>query len=354
MTVGGPAALGWDEWHEAEWQAAGRPGPVGRAARVDRGWGSILLAVDDERRCTLEPGTEVAVGDWVVVDTEHDRVSEVLPRRSVLARRAADKAARAQILATNVDIIFLVHALSHAPNTRRLERELVLAFESGASPVVVLNKADVVADPAELAAAVAEVEATALAVPVVRRERPHRLRRRAPPRAHRRPPDRGTRRAVGGREVDARQPPLRRRRCRCSGPERCGPSTRRAATPRRRPSSSSSTTVACSSTRPGCGPWPRGARAGPGTGLARAFQDVTTLAEQCRFADCRHDAEPGCAVREAVDDGRLDPRRLASWQHLTAELERLAGEQASITREARRGRPPRVVESSADDVAGDD
>ena len=167
MTVGGAAALGWDEWHEAEWQAAGRPGPVGRAARVDRGWGSILLAVDDERRCTLEPGTDVAVGDWVVVDTEHDRVSDVLPRRSVLARRAADRAARAQILATNVDVIFLVHALSHAPNSRRLERELVVAFESGASPVVVLNKADVLDDPAELAAAVAEVEETALAVPVV-------------------------------------------------------------------------------------------------------------------------------------------------------------------------------------------
>ena len=98
-------------------------------------------------------------------------------------------------------------------------------------------------------------------------------------------------------------------------------------------------------------PWSEG---GPGSGLARAFQDVTTLAEQCRFADCHHDAEPGCAVREAVDEGRLDPRRLASWQHLTAELERLAGEQATITREARRGRPPRVVESSADDVADDD
>jgi ribosome biogenesis GTPase len=88
-----------------------------------------------------------------------------------------------------------------------------------------------------------------------------------------------------------------------------------------------------------------------GGGLARAFDDVTTLAEGCWFADCRHDTEPDCAVRDAVADGRLDPRRLASWQHLTAELDRLDHERAEAERAARRGRPPRVVESDADDVA---
>jgi ribosome biogenesis GTPase len=91
-----------------------------------------------------------------------------------------------------------------------------------------------------------------------------------------------------------------------------------------------------------------------GGGLARAFDDITALSEDCWFADCRHDAEPDCAVRTAVEEGRLDPVRLAAWQHLTAELDRLDAERAEADRAARRGRPPRLVDSDVDDVAGED
>ncbi|HMC71624.1 MAG TPA: GTPase RsgA, partial [Mycobacteriales bacterium] len=91
------------------------------------------------------PGDEhVATGDWVLV--EDHRVVSVLPRRSVFTRGdPMEGAARgSQVVAANVDVVLIVHSLTSGPNVRRLERELVLAFESGATPVVVLNKADLV------------------------------------------------------------------------------------------------------------------------------------------------------------------------------------------------------------------
>ena len=88
-----------------------------------------------------------------------------------------------------------------------------------------------------------------------------------------------------------------------------------------------------------------------GGGLARAFDDITALAEGCWFADCRHDAEPDCAVRDAVEAGRLDPKRLLAWQHLTAELDRLAVERAEAGRTARRGRPSRALSPEAEAAA---
>lgn len=348
MAIGGSAALGWDEWFEDVWTAEGCPAPVGRTARVDRGWASVLLAPEQERRLTLEPGADVAVGDWVVVDTENDRAGQVLARRSVLARRAADGSTRSQVLAANVDTIFLVHSLEHPPNARRLERELVLAFESGAQPVVVLNKSDVVD---EVEAAVAAVEAVALAVPV------HAVSARTGAGL-----DSLVSRAGGHHTIAL------------LGPSGAGKSTivnrlaradvQRTAAVREFDQKGRHTTTAGQLVllegggllvdTPGLRAVALWSEGGVGTGLARAFDDVTALAERCRFADCHHDAEPDCAVREAVEAGRLDPRRLASWRHLTAELDRLAGERAVAERGARRGRPPRVVESDADDVAADD
>ena len=162
MAVTDLAGLGWDEQWQGTRAALAVDGPVARVARVDRGWVTALDG-SEALRLSLDPGTEVAVGDWVVVDPGSERVAEVLPRRSFLARRSADGTARPQVLAANVDTIFLVHSLSQPPKARRLERELVLAFESGASPVVILNKSDLSADPAE---AVVAMEEIALAVPV--------------------------------------------------------------------------------------------------------------------------------------------------------------------------------------------
>jgi len=106
--------------------------------RLDRGWSTVLLTNGDAVR-VRNIGVEVAVGDEVNVSADLERVHSVSPRRSALVRRASFEGARAQrqVVASNIDTVFLVHSLTSPPNERRLERELVLAFDSGADPVIV-------------------------------------------------------------------------------------------------------------------------------------------------------------------------------------------------------------------------
>ena len=345
MVVTDLTGLGWDEQWQGTRAALATEGPVARVARVDRGW---VTALDGSGavRLSLDPGTEVAVGDWVVVDPGNERVAEVLPRRSSLARRSADGTARPQVLAANVDTIFLVHSLSQPPKARRLERELVLAFESGASPVVILNKSDLSADPAE---AVVAMEEIALAVPV---------------------------HAISARTGDGMEKlhayTAGHHTVALLGPSGAGKSTlvnalvgdevQRTGAVRSFDQKGRHTTTAAELVAlpdggllldtPGLRAvalWSDGDS--HGGGLARAFDDITALAEGCWFADCRHDAEPDCTVREAVEAGRLDPKRLLAWQHLTAELDRLAVERAEAGRTARRGRPSRALSPEAEAAA---
>ncbi len=174
--------LGWSEYFNAAWDAIGRPGEPGRVARLDRGWSSVIRSADEAHEAAGEGvgdavgekgllrvrniGADVAVGDWVVASDDGERVEHVLDRRSAFTRRASFDGMRAvsHTLAANVDVVFLVHALGAPPSPRRLERELVLAFDSGADPVVVLTKTDLVDDAEPARASLAEV---ALGVPVL-------------------------------------------------------------------------------------------------------------------------------------------------------------------------------------------
>ncbi|MGZ4724266.1 MAG: GTPase RsgA, partial [Ilumatobacteraceae bacterium] len=131
--------LGWNEELETSWHAIGLGEVPGRVTRLDRGWSTVLRRLDAEPLRLRNVGAEVAVGDWVVPSVELDRVEAVLPRRSAFVRRASFEGSRAesQTIAANIDVVMLVHALTSPPNQRRLERELVLAWDSGARPVVV-------------------------------------------------------------------------------------------------------------------------------------------------------------------------------------------------------------------------
>ncbi|HVE18529.1 MAG TPA: GTPase RsgA, partial [Ilumatobacteraceae bacterium] len=142
--------LGWSEELDASWQDTGLSELPGRVTRLDRGWSTVLRNLDDEPLRMRNIGADVAVGDWIVPSVELDRIEVVLPRRSAFVRRASFEGSRAesQTIAANIDVVMLVHALTTPPNQRRLERELVLAWDSGARPVVVLTKRDLVDDPA--------------------------------------------------------------------------------------------------------------------------------------------------------------------------------------------------------------
>ena len=281
-------------------------------------------------------GAEVAVGDWVVPSEDDERIEHVLPRRSAFVRRASFEGARgeADTLAANIDVVFLTHAFGAEPNQRRLERELVLAFDSGAEPVVVLTKADLVDDPEPARRELAEV---ALGVPVLV----------------------ASGRTRAGLEV-LRDYARGGRTLTFLGASGTGKSTlvnallgeaRQAVTAvRGGDQRGRHTTVAAQLLAlPGEG-WlidTPGVRAVSlwlsGDGIERAFADVFELTEHCRFRDCKHDQEPGCAVRAAIDEGALDPARFASLERLVAEEAALEAEQRARARlgdRRRGGRPP--------------
>ena len=261
-----------------------------------------------------------------------ERVEHVLPRHSAFTRRASFDGMRAvaHTLAANVDVVFLVHALGAPPSPRRLERELVLGFDSGAEPVVVLTKTDLVDDAEPARAALAEVS---LGVPVmlasgITGEGIDELRARAD--GHRTLAFLGASGVGKSTLVNA-----------ILGHGRQATTEVRAGDQRGR-----HTTVAAELVPMPGGGWlidTPGVRAVSlwlsGHGIERAFADVFDLMDHCRFRDCKHDQEPGCAVRAAIDAGELAPRRLTSLEHLVAEEAALEAEQEEfLRRNDRRGR----------------
>ncbi len=305
---------GWDDAVAA--LARQHDGTAGRVVRVDRGAYAVMTD-DGERAASLSGALKdlrdhvdrPAIGDWVILehDADGDVIAHVLARHSEFLRGDISRL-QAQVVAANVDVVFVVHAADDEPNPRRLERELVLAWQSGATPVLVVNKADI-GDASEA------VDALAPCSPNV---------------------DVVVTSAKTGRGVDALAAyGTGHRTLALIGASGVGKSTlvnallgeERQATQATREADNRGrhTTVARA-----LFPLPSGGVLidTPGLrsvglwrsdeGLALAFSDVEALGRSCHFADCTHDHEPGCAVR-----GVLDADRLASWRHLQDELDRL-------------------------------
>ncbi len=320
------AELGWADDFDASWVAVGSPGTPGRVSRLDRGWSTVIRSMA-EARGTSEPlrvrniGADVAVGDWVVPSDDGERVEHVLERRSAFTRRASFDGMRAvsHTLAANIDVVFLIHALGSPPSPRRLERELVLAYDSGAEPVVVLTKTDLVPDSLAARGALVDV---ALGVPVLLAS------------------------GISGDGLEAiRSYAAGNRTLTFLGASGVGKSTlvnallgneRQATSAVREGDQRGRHTTVAAELVPLRGEgWlidTPGVRALSlwlsGNGIERAFADVFDLMDSCKFRDCKHDQEPGCAVQAAIADGRLDPVRLLS-------LERLVEEEAALEEEQR-------------------
>lgn len=318
--------LGWNDALQAAWERIGSPGAPGRVSRIDRGWSTIMRHAHD-----LDPMrarnlfVDVAIGDWVVPSDDGERIDHIIERTSAFVRRASFEGDRfeADALAANIDVVFLVHSIGNAPNQRRLERELVLAFDSGAQPVVLLTKVDLVDDPEP---ARAELAAVALGVPVLFVS------------------------GIDGTGVRTVHEFARGDRTLAFlGASGVGKSTLVNAllddqvmdtgAVRHADHRGRHTTVAAQLLRLPGGGWlidTPGVRAVSlwlsGHGIERAFRDVFELMDHCRFRDCKHDREPDCAVRAAIDAGELDPARFASLERLVAEEAALEAEQ---TRQAK-------------------
>jgi ribosome biogenesis GTPase len=271
-----------------------------------------------------------AVGDWVAASpTEPALVHAVLPRRTKFSRLAASDHGQTieQVVAANVDTVFLVAGLDGDLNLRRLERYLALGWESGAEPVVVLTKADLCADAD---AVLLGVESVAIGVPVhvvsnVTGAGVEELRRYFAP---------GRTVAALGSSGVGKSSLVNR----LAGEELMAIGTVRADGRGRHTTTNRQLLVL-----PGGGlyldtPGMRELRLWESEeGVAQTFDDVAAAAARCRFADCSHEREPGCGVRAALADGSLAPERYESWKKLQGELRHLAIKQdARLRSEARK------------------
>lgn len=300
---------------------------VGRVARVDRGGLEVLVDAGDDvapQHATLAAPLLVAdgldapvTGDWVLLRSWPDgpvTVEGLLPRRSAIVRAAPVRAPRPQLLAANIDHVLVCHGLSQAPRLNRIERYLALAWESGAQPVIVLTKADLAPDAEVLRD---EAVTAAPGVPV------HLVS------------------AVSGDGLEAVREYVRSgKTAALLGPSGAGKSTLAnallgsdllATGAVRDDGKGRHTTVARELVVvPGGGvlvdtPGLRGVGLWlMEEGLERAFADLEELVAGCRFHDCGHDSEPGCAVQQALLEGSVTWRRFESWRKLQREARWMA------------------------------
>jgi ribosome biogenesis GTPase len=327
------ADLGWDDGWSATLATANQllgSADVGRVSRVDVGFCS-WLSPQGGARASVPPGVSVSVGDWVLV--RESVVAGALPRRTALVRRSAGEDAKAQTLAANVDTVLVLVAADGRVTPRSVERYITLVWESGATPVVALTKVDLVSSD-ELDEAVARLEPGCVGVAL------HPISVETGVGLDDLAPYFGSGRTVAllgssgaGKSTLANH--LTGAGL-ATGAVREGDSRGRHTTTHREliPLPGGGVLIDTPGLRE-VGLWqapPSGSRRSdrgdtprpPGSGMAKTFPEITALLDQCRFADCSHKREPGCAVLDALADGRISEERLASWRKLRRELDRLA------------------------------
>ncbi|WKV71194.1 ribosome small subunit-dependent GTPase A [Streptomyces sp. PCS3-D2] len=349
------AAYGWDGGWEAEFAPYASQGLVpGRVVRVDRGQCDVatpdgVVRADTAFVVPHDPMKVVCTGDWVAVDPEGSDpryARTVLPRRTAFVRSTSSKRSEGQVLATNIDHIVICVSLAVELDLGRIERFLALAMasssgaallrtpadssESGAQPLVVLTKADLVPDPVTLGHLVQDVETTAPGVPVLT------VSSRT---------GEGTD-VLGAIVADGTSVLL--------GVSGAGKSTLAnallgadamevQATRDADGKGRHTTTTRNLLLLPGGGvlidtPGLRGVGLFDAeAGVGQVFSEIEDYAAECRFHDCAHEAEPGCAVLAALESGVLPERRLESYRKLLRENQRIVAKtDARLRSEIRR------------------
>jgi ribosome biogenesis GTPase / thiamine phosphate phosphatase len=315
--------LGWNPFFDGHFLDESMTGSVpARVSEESKGFYRVLA---EEREYLAQIAGRVryraeersdfpAVGDWVVIVPRPSEgrasIAAILPRRSILSRKVAGRAVEEQILATNLDTVFIVNSLNQEFKLRRIERYLATVWQSGAQPVVLLNKADLCTDGGTL---LCEVESVAPGSPV------HLLS------------------ATTGFGLDAvRQYLSEGQTAAFIGSSGVGKSTiinalrgealqriqsirpgddrgRHATTSRQMIVLPEGGVVVDTPGMRELQLWESG------SGISQAFEDLEALAQGCRFRDCRHRGEPGCAIPQALEDGTLLPERLENYRKMQAE-----------------------------------
>jgi ribosome biogenesis GTPase len=322
--------LGWDDGWEAAFADHRAAGLVPARVAIQHRGAYDLIGETGETRASattrLFKSDELpAVGDWVGFDLVSNQVEAVLDRRTSISRKEVWHAAREQVLAANIDVAFLVQALPLDFNVRRLERYLAMAWESGAQPIVLLTKTDLVDDVAPY---LGDVETITLgACPALAVS------------------------AKTGAGIDELRPWLEPNKTAVLlgssgvgkstivnalvGEELLATNEVREDDHRGRHTTTHRELIMLD-------------RGGvildtPGirelqlwdADLEQTFADVEQIAGDCRFSDCKHDREPGCAIRAALADGSLSEERWQSYVKLQRELEAIEARRNHLLRQER-------------------
>lgn len=317
-------ALGWNQNFENASREFDSSLLIGRVSRLDRGWSTIKMSASDDQPGIARLrniGADVAVGDWVMFEKSLERVDHVLPRSSALIRRASSDSVRAEqhAVAANIDTVFIVHAATNESNQRRVERELVLVFDSGATPVLVLTKNDLKDAPQHIAELREIARVCGIECHVVS--------------------------GLTGEGLDLLEKyGENHRSVAVLGASGVGKSTlvnrlvgngvQQVGEVRDGDQRGRHTTVAADLLPMPNGGWlidTPGLRAlnlwTSGHGIERAFADIFRLADGCKFRDCKHQNEPGCKVIEAIQRNEISIERLDNMRRLVAEEMLLEEEQ---------------------------
>lgn len=300
--------LGWKSYFSK--QLDDTPNFQNSVARVVEVHRSGLHVIGDDFAGMVPPRSDATVGDWILVDKEQPQNSTVLNRKSVIKRRAAGHDVQVQLIAANIDTAFIVTSCNQDFNVARLERYIALAFEADIEPVIILTKADLCEDSDDFVKRASEIAKNVSVVTLdARTDQPNTLLAQW---------------CKPGKTVAF------------LGSSGVGKSTLTNAL-------SGSQSIETQEVREGDGkgrhttttrqlhfvPGGFAVLDTPGmrelqltdvaSGIGELFADIQDLVTQCRFNDCKHDSEPGCAIRSALEEGTIDSDRLGRWRKLLAE-----------------------------------
>ncbi|MBC7883721.1 MAG: ribosome small subunit-dependent GTPase A [Anaerolineae bacterium] len=332
--------LGWDHFFAQSFEVHSQRGYIaGRVAIVHKDrWvilteqGEHLAEIAGRFRHQIASAEALpVVGDWVALRLreggEHGIIGAVLPRKSKFSRKGVGSSNEEQLVATNIDTAFLVSGLDGDFNPRRIERYMVLAWESGANPVIVLSKADLCSDVAHCLRA---VESIAAGLPIVVLSANEdqgllALQKYLKP---------GQTAALLGSSGVGKSTIVNRlmgRQIQRTAEVRADDSRGRHTTTHRELIALESGGLLIDT--PGMREIQLWAT---DDSLQSTFSDVETVAQHCRFRDCHHLDEPDCAVKQAIETGALSPARFASYQKLQKELDYLIRKQDPLAQQAQK------------------